>query len=175
MRQESRHPEGARRHGEHGDKEERLGGEDRPENVDIADRRKPQPVDQDARDAPDDDQAADDDRNHDRDASQRACRTSLAPASMMLLRRPVTHLRTDGVQASRGLWFRRSFKSWPVPLAEVGGGLVAALQEIEQGRIRRWRRAHRVIRQDEFMHSAVHSSVSGRTGAALKPGGSGYA
>src|SRR3989441_4700728 len=60
MRQEPRHPYSARRGGEHGDKQERLGGKDRPKNVDIADRRKPQPVDQDASDAPDDDQADDD-------------------------------------------------------------------------------------------------------------------
>src|SRR4029077_12989595 len=66
QRQSSRKPESAGRRGEDGEEEDGAGGEDRPEDALIADRRKPQPVDQGAARAPEDDQAKDDDRAQDR-------------------------------------------------------------------------------------------------------------
>ena len=56
----------AGRDGEDGEEEAGAGGEDRPEDAFIADRRKPQPVDQGVAHAPEHDQAKDEDPDQDR-------------------------------------------------------------------------------------------------------------
>ncbi len=63
VRQQSRHPYRDRRRSEDGDEQQHLGDKDRPEDVDVADGGKPQPVNQHAGEAADDDQADDANRN----------------------------------------------------------------------------------------------------------------
>ena len=64
--QSARKKECTGRDGEDDEEEDGAGGDDRPEDVDIADRRKPQPIDQDGARPSEHDQANDDDRDQDR-------------------------------------------------------------------------------------------------------------
>src|SRR6516165_12239826 len=68
-RQPSRQPDQSRRRSEDSQEEDGLGGEGRPENIGVADRGKPQPVDNKVSDTRKRDYAGDDKRNLDRNAS----------------------------------------------------------------------------------------------------------
>src|SRR6185437_15114989 len=96
QRQRSREPERAGRYSEDGEEEEGARAEERPEDADPADRRKPQPVDQGIAHAPERDDAEDEDRCQDRKAS-RAHAAPPCPGTILLSSRPGRYERLRGV------------------------------------------------------------------------------